>query len=495
MQKTVRFHLFILILLLCSVWTATVTAQQWTSITAGGEFSLAVKSDGTLWGCGYNGDGQLGTGDTDVRTTLTQLNSESGWTAVEAGGFHALALKEDGTIWAFGLNAAGQLGQGDNEKYLSPVQVGSEDDWIAVEAGYATSYALKRDGTLWAWGYNPYGQIGNGETGHISVPDTVAGDLRWRVVSAGGVHVLGITRDGDLYSWGGGPNGQLGLGDTRQFSYVPALVDSTRDWIWIAAGFEFSLGVTADGKLWSWGFNGNGQLGHGDYVERKVPTEVTVVDVNWKRVYAGSSFVFGINQDDALFAWGANIHGQLGFNDAAERRIPEKVPSDASWSVVAPAEGLIFNQMVFGHHVLALHEERTAICVAGANYGHQIGLPGMDPSVVFNCSVGDLTTAMEQPDAVAERFDVFVYPNPAHDLLHLQVYSSYPGALEAMGRQRPSTSITVDLFDMLGRSRPVPSTRQGEEMQLDISSLPRGNYFLRVSDPTGAVRMKRIALN
>jgi|GEM_PF-1698453 len=466
--------------------SAPALGQQWSVITAGGEFSLAVLSDGTLWGCGYNGNGQLGTGDTDPRETFSRLTDDTDWADVEAGGFHTLALKRDGSLWSFGLNGRGQLGHGDTDDRLVPTQIGEETDWIAIDAGYATSYAIRSDGSLWAWGYNPYGQVGNGESGNqLREPVRVLGDHEWAMVSAGGVHVLAVTREGHLYSWGGGPNGQLGQGAEVQFLAEPGLVDSTREWISISAGFEFSTGVTADGKLWSWGFNGNGQLGQGDYFQRTEPMEITAVSEVWKDCEAGSSFVYATTDENAMYAWGANIHGQLGFNDAAERRIPEKVPSEIPWSDIAAAEGIISNQLIFGHHAFALHQDRQVICVAGANYGYQIGLPEPEPSVVFNCSIGDLTLDVDAPAFQPQTLDLYAYPNPAQDHLVVRLEDHTGSGHEVRD---------AILCDMLGRRHEVSYFSDNGQLLLDVASLPRGQYFLRVMTERGELSTERIVL-
>ena len=44
----------------------------------------------------------------------------------------------------------------------------------------------------------------------------------------------------------------------------------------VAAGDAFSVAVTLDGKLWTWGANDKGQLGLGDLRDRSVPTQVKV---------------------------------------------------------------------------------------------------------------------------------------------------------------------------------------------------------------------------
>jgi len=41
-----------------------------------------------------------------------------------AGGNHTVTIKKDGTLWAWGLNQDGQLGNGTNKNSHTPVQIG-----------------------------------------------------------------------------------------------------------------------------------------------------------------------------------------------------------------------------------------------------------------------------------------------------------------------------------------------------------------------------------
>jgi alpha-tubulin suppressor-like RCC1 family protein len=123
-----------------SLWGATVT----------------VKSDGTMWGMGYNGAGQLGVGDTTNRSSPTQIGSDTDWKEVVGKYQHVTAIKTDGTMWGFGYNNYGQLGVGDQINRSSPTQIGSDTDWAHVIGGNAatwTSAAFKTDGSVYFWGH------------------------------------------------------------------------------------------------------------------------------------------------------------------------------------------------------------------------------------------------------------------------------------------------------------------------------------------------------
>ena len=106
---------------------------------------------------GYNPYGQLGNGTTSYYSSPIQVGSLTNWKQV-AGDFgsHTASTKTDGTLWTCGYNSNGQLGNGTTTTYSSPIQVGSLTNWKLVAGGGLYTAAIKTDGTLWTWGYNPY---------------------------------------------------------------------------------------------------------------------------------------------------------------------------------------------------------------------------------------------------------------------------------------------------------------------------------------------------
>ena len=117
---------------------------DWAFCTTTGSSAYAIKTDGTLYSCGYNNYGQLGHNDATDRSTLAQVGSLTDWASVSSFPWqHVLFLKTDGTLWGVGYNNVGQLGNGaSGEIQSSPVQVGSETHWIAFDAGAEASRAL-----------------------------------------------------------------------------------------------------------------------------------------------------------------------------------------------------------------------------------------------------------------------------------------------------------------------------------------------------------------
>ena len=128
---------------------------------AGGDTSLALKADGTVWEWDETAL---------VRPLPVQVSGLSGVVAVAVGAPgdwgtlppHRLALKDDGTVWAWGHNASGQLGDGTTASRGTPVQVGGISGVRSVAAAGYHSYAVRDDGTVWGWGENGNGELGDG---------------------------------------------------------------------------------------------------------------------------------------------------------------------------------------------------------------------------------------------------------------------------------------------------------------------------------------------
>ena len=98
-------------------------------ISAGQHHTVYLKGDGTVWGAGGNNYGQLGDGGSRIEAIRCRWSgwigqsSLSGVVGISAGGNHTVYLKGDGTVWAAGRNESGQLGDGATTNRSNPVQV------------------------------------------------------------------------------------------------------------------------------------------------------------------------------------------------------------------------------------------------------------------------------------------------------------------------------------------------------------------------------------
>lgn len=245
--------------------------SQIVQVAAGHGHSLALKLDGTVWAWGGNGVGQLGDGTTTTRNSPVQVKI-SDVAHVAGGGAHSLAVKLDGTVWAWGWNNGLQLGCGNTVlnggNYSSmPVQAKGIAGAVQVAAGFYHSLAIKADGTAWGWGMNTNGQVGDGSTTSRDVPVQIAGVAGARFIAAGGTHSVAVKTDGTAWAWGYGGNGRLGDGGTSQRN-SPVQVKGVTGAVMSAAGDDHSVILKSDGTVWTVGLNSVGQLGDGTNTNR-----------------------------------------------------------------------------------------------------------------------------------------------------------------------------------------------------------------------------------
>ena len=222
------------------------------SASAGADFTVALKADGTLWTWGGNDEGQLGTGTTEGSATPVQVLDQV--TAVVAGDFHVAAIRTDGTLWTWGDNLFGQLGDGTQDSRPTPQQILT--DVSAVNLGGYHAAAIRTDGTLWMWGSNIDGQLGTGQATEVLQTQPVQVPLNGAVlaVAAGTGHTVAILEDGSLWVWGRNDQGQLGLDpDTAALVPQPTQVTEATGAVDVAAGTYQTACLLSDGTLLTWG--------------------------------------------------------------------------------------------------------------------------------------------------------------------------------------------------------------------------------------------------
>lgn len=319
--------------------------------------AYALKSDGTVWAWGNNGDGQLGNNDTDAHRSPIQVLDSTGLNpltdiiSIAAGDSAAYALKSDGTVWAWGFNGEGRLGDGTTTARRLPVQVKGEGgtgfltDVTAIYAGYYSAYAIKSDGSVWAWGKNTNGQLSDGTTTDQYTPV--------RVLNSDGVTPMtGVTEissgvdgsnaftyflksDGSVLSVGFNSDGELGIGNTTSKTLPVQVLNKEgsaplSNVISVKAGEAYGLFLLSDGTILSVGYNNLGRLGDGTAGDKYLPVQVLGVggvgilsDV--MTISNTNSSSYALKRDGTVFAWGSNVDGRLGDGTTDSKITPIQV--------------------------------------------------------------------------------------------------------------------------------------------------------------------------
>jgi alpha-tubulin suppressor-like RCC1 family protein len=291
-----------------------------TAISAGGRHVLALLSNGTVRAWGDDTFGQLGDGKTSANNDAESpvaVTGLTGVTQVSAGGEHSLALLSNGTVMAWGDNGDGQLGNGTTTSSDVPVPVTGLTGVTAVCAGDEFSVALLSNGTVMAWGYNGTGELGDGTYTNSDVPVAVSGLTGVTAVAAGGQHVLALLSNGTASAWGDNEDGQLGDGsETSGSSNVPVAVVDLTGAVALSAGYQHSLALLSSGAVMAWGDNSFNQLGQsngfpGGISSSDVPIAVSGVGTA-AAIAAGGLFSLALLTNGTVMAWGDGAFGQIG---------------------------------------------------------------------------------------------------------------------------------------------------------------------------------------
>jgi alpha-tubulin suppressor-like RCC1 family protein/tRNA A-37 threonylcarbamoyl transferase component Bud32 len=288
--------------------------------------------------------------------------------SIVAGGLHTCLVAVDGRAFCWGGNDRGQVGVVGGTRLATPAAIGAELRFTAVAPGLAHSCAIARGGALWCWGENDHGQLGDRTTSARSLPTRSAVGHVFRSVAAGAAHTCGIETDGDAWCWGADGHGQLGDGGSTDRTSPVAVSASGERFSTIDVGWNFTCGLTGEGKALCWGENAAGQLGDGSTVDRRTPAVVRA-DVQFKSITAGNAHACGVTEGGDAYCWGRNASGELGDGTTAPRTTPVKVRSDERF--VSIAAGAV--------HTCAVAEDGEAWCWGRNTYG-QLGNGGTTDS-------------------------------------------------------------------------------------------------------------------
>ena len=322
-----------------SAGTVAVTTSYIHGMAAG--HKATVVMDGWSGGSGtWDGTYEVTVTSTTAFTySATGVGTATGGTAILNGGVgaltdvidiatgtsHSAALKSDGTVWVWGLGSSGQIGNNASISTNIPVQVqiaGGDPltDITAIAAGANFTIARKNDGTVWAWGLGTGAQLGDGsilsKNYAVQVLSTELGGFLTGVsnnISAGGLHSLVVKNDGTVWAWGTNTSFQIGNGvSTNTVRNKAVQVVNLSDVVNVNAGFDFSLAVTIDGKVWAWGATAYSQTGVAEYNKLSPSTIYGFENESISEAGASVSNSVLVKADGTVWTAGINASGQLG---------------------------------------------------------------------------------------------------------------------------------------------------------------------------------------
>jgi alpha-tubulin suppressor-like RCC1 family protein len=328
----------------------------------------------TLFGWGLASSGRLGTNDTtpDRLTPVTTFAGGTTWKQISCGSNFTTAIKTDGTLWSWGEGGYGRLGTNNTTTRSTPVTtIAGGTNWKSVFSGQTHTGAIKTDGTLWLWGAKNDGRLGINDAGNgaVNAPvTTFAGGNTWKSVSCAFRHTAAIKTDGSLWTWGFNGSGQLGDNTTTTRNTPVTTFAGGNDWKQVACNGFYTAAIKTDGSLWTWGGGGNGQLGTNNTTNRSTPVTTFAGGNTWKQVSCGQEYAVAIKTDGTLWSWGAGSLGRLGNNDSTTKSTP----------VTTFAGGTNWKQVYCGNRHTGAVKTDGSLWMWGWNPTGALGI-GVDP--------------------------------------------------------------------------------------------------------------------
>ncbi|KAL8274558.1 hypothetical protein Esti_001524 [Eimeria stiedai] len=282
-----------------SGFTAGPSAIQQTS----GEQEETNSEEGS-WVCFWTSDGAPGS-----RFSLVgpqRFRSYLGIVKLACGPRQAAFIADDGRLYCWDWRHCGnmhacspQLLEGRRLESMNVIDVSCGDGHLAC---------ITADGRVFTYGRGDKGQRGIGKThenqGEDEGPDEILFPRKARQVACGAFFTLVLTDDGQVYSFGDGSHGVLGT-DSVANRWTPAKVKfHDRKIAMIAAGTHHAIAVTDLGSTYTWGKNNLGQLGLGHNDDRLTPQVVSELCGQRTLYVAASDASVAATADGSLFLWG-----------------------------------------------------------------------------------------------------------------------------------------------------------------------------------------------
>ncbi|MEM6732340.1 MAG: hypothetical protein AAF658_12345, partial [Myxococcota bacterium] len=315
-----------------------IPGGPWMEVSVSQNHRCALKPDGTLWCWGGAGAGAAS------GSTPQQLGTQSDWLSVTASGNFSCGLRSNGgatSAWCWGQQSSSNptLGNGGTDSASLPVEVvveggGPASDWLDLSSGNESACGIREvgngAGSLWCWGHDLQGQ--DPSPGPLSSARRVGSEDTWTQVSVGSGRACALRLDGSAWCWGGQIAGLEAFRGPNVL--VPTAVNNPEPWAKVIAGDDLACGLDLGGALTCWGNNDDGSLGSGETSrDRKGLTPVGRA-APWSDVDAGQEVRCAIAEGE-LYCWSGRSDGNnTRANDGDTERIhstPNRVGDASDW--------------------------------------------------------------------------------------------------------------------------------------------------------------------
>uniref|UniRef100_A0A1D1YG27 Putative E3 ubiquitin-protein ligase HERC1 n=1 Tax=Anthurium amnicola TaxID=1678845 RepID=A0A1D1YG27_9ARAE len=341
------------------------------NIFCGRKYVALINKQGDVFTWGKEYSGRLGhkTNIDMSHPKLVESLIDVHVSAIACGANHACALTSSGDLYEWGDSCLGSAYKSDENKRsqwlphrilepLSGIHVSK------VACGDWHTAVISSSGQLFTYGDGMFGVLGHGNLDNVSQPKEVVSlkGLRVKSLACGPWHTAAIveitvgrpkgnTSFGKLFTWGDNDNGRLGHVDKEKKllpTCVASLVD--HDFVQVSCGMMLTVALTITGIVFTMGSSIHGQLGNPQAEGKSITAVEDALKGEYvKEISSGSFHVAVLTMKGEVYTWGKGANGRLGLGDTEDRNFPVLVEALKGRQVQCIACGSSFTAAICLH--------------------------------------------------------------------------------------------------------------------------------------------------
>jgi len=247
---------------------------------------------------------------------------------ISSSASHVAFINSAGQLYTFGLGNHGQLGHGNNSSKIIPALiVGNYGIIVQISCGSYHTGFINSNGELYTFGYNRYGQLGHGDYTDRLIPTKVIVSDIVKHISCGNINTLFSTSSNNVYIMGDDIYEEIDISLRVFAGPSPLIIHHNYDdeIAQLSLGHDHIAILDSKGKLYTFGNNHRGQLGHGDRNFRNFPEKISENYGQIIQISCGLYHTGFINSLGEVYTFGENVYGQLGHGDFTAKLIPTQI--------------------------------------------------------------------------------------------------------------------------------------------------------------------------